>query len=740
MTVKSRSLVYRLTAAITVVLLVCIAAISYLCFQVAAESMEGAAVRNLRQMAAMTASDLDKWIVAQEGALKASTSLATYLGADGKERQVLEPIVRNSLKAILRSSPVFVADVALLDADFKVTMPHKEGLGVVEREEAALRRPEGSGRHLMNLVFSANQNPNLFDLYRPIFTDEALLGFLLVSYRKTVIDHMLMRSALHVEKTSPLQALLVDDKNQIIRHLSLDGSGLVAEQDCGRACTYPPWSAMEMSEMLEVSESLPFSKWQVHFTQPRQVVVSSLHRKIKPWFLAVLLFTAAILYLSHLAVKRTIRPLNGLTARVQHTLDDGHALNAADKKDEVETLAQAFDDLSERLDRTLQELRLARDHAESANRIKSEFLAHMSHEIRTPLTAIVGFSELMKEANPSGQIIERNARHLLALVNDILDFSKIEAQELHLQAEIFEPVAMALEVLESLQAKAGGKHVSLSLNVEGVPAPLSIRADPVRFKQVLINLIDNGIKYTEQGQVQASLTLAPRSDTQGQLTCVITDTGIGMSEHEIHKLFLPFSQLDGRSNKTPGTGLGLAICRRLAQLMDGDITCESKLGAGSRFIWSMQVSFSCERSLPAVPVPTPLGTSPHGKANILVAEDALDSQELLRWVLERAGATVTIVGNGREAIEQAIVHETHDAFDLVLMDIGMPIINGYEATAELRRRGYKRPILALTAHATSVDRDRCSTAGCNDYLTKPIDRLTLLRKINSYMPDFRALS
>ena len=379
----------------------------------------------------------------------------------------------------------------------------------------------------------------------------------------------------------------------------------------------------------------------------------------------------------------------------------------------------------------------ARRAAEAANRAKSEFLANMSHEIRTPLTAILGYAELMVEKSPRGENssesagILRNGRHLLEIINNILDLSKIEADRLEFELSEVNPKEVIGEVVALLKAEAATKGIDLTM-ASGAALPDRVWTAPLRLKQILINLVGNAVKFTKAGEVTIG---GRRSDVPGSFAIEISDTGIGMSKEQLDRLFEPFVQADGSmTRRFGGTGLGLAISRKLARLLGGDIRVESQPDDGSCFTLILPRgpvgvgSFPEGTSQATLAVPADSGTArgePLSGRRILVAEDSPDNRRIISAILRKAGATVTLVENGQEAVEIA----GSQAFDLIVMDIQMPVLDGYEATRRLRQAGYVGPIVALTAHASDSDQQKCLAAGCDGYATKPFSRQTLLETL-----------
>lgn len=418
---------------------------------------------------------------------------------------------------------------------------------------------------------------------------------------------------------------------------------------------------------------------------------------------------------------------------------------------ELRTQQRELQELNEQLHRTV-------GLAESANRAKSEFLANMSHEIRTPMTAILGYADLLLEhgelnkAPPerlqAAETIRRNGEYLLRIINDILDLSKIEAGKMTVELIPCNVCQLVHEVVSLVHVPAATKGLPFQVEYTG-PVPETIQTDPTRLRQILINVIGNAIKFTAAGTVRLIISFLPHAANQpdgdtARMQFDVVDTGVGLAPHEIDRLFQAFSQADqSTTRRFGGSGLGLAISRRLARMLGGDINVvESKPGAGTRVRVTVAAGADAGQKLiqdpmrltlpelPASSAAAPSDPAPLRGLRILVAEDGPDNRRLIRLLLSRAGAEVAVVENGQQAVDTALA-ATNQAppFDVILMDMQMPVLSGYDATGELRRRGYRRPIIALTAHAMSHDREKCLTAGCDDYAGKPIDRHTLFATI-----------
>ena len=391
------------------------------------------------------------------------------------------------------------------------------------------------------------------------------------------------------------------------------------------------------------------------------------------------------------------------------------------------------------------------EEAHQANAAKSTFLANMSHEIRTPMTAILGFTEVLLDAKLSSadranavHTVRRNGEHLLTLINDILDLSKIEAGKLGVERIRCSPIQIIAELQSLMQVRAVAKNLPLRMEFAG-PLPETIETDPTRIRQILVNLVGNALKFTEVGSVRVVTSLV-NADTALRLRFDVIDTGIGLTPEQIAGLFQPFAQVDvSHARKYGGTGLGLTISRRLARMLGGDIDIESQLGAGSQF--SVILPTGSLAGVPMLEDPAAaLGALPETKADappapadrdlhgrILLAEDGPDNQRLITHLLEKAGAQVTLAENGQEALDAALeARDRGEPFDVVLMDMQMPVMDGYQATTLLRRQGYAGPIIALTAHAMTGDREACLAAGCDDYVAKPIKHDTLIGTIQQH--------
>jgi CheY-like chemotaxis protein len=359
------------------------------------------------------------------------------------------------------------------------------------------------------------------------------------------------------------------------------------------------------------------------------------------------------------------------------------------------------------------------------------------------MTAILGYTDLLITENWGRPVnlerlavVRRNADHLLTLLNDVLDLSKIEAGKMRVERIAVSPAQFLADVAELQRPRASGKGLTLDVAYE-TPIPQTIQTDPTRVRQVLINLVGNAIKFTERGGVRLFASIVRDGGGGGVsslLRVKVTDTGIGMDDQQLQAIFHAFRQADtSTTRRFGGTGLGLTISRRLARLLGGDIEVTSKPGQGSTFSVTFDtgpiegVPMTDAFAPPGAartqrPTGPPAGDRPLEGVRVLLAEDGPDNQQLIRTILGRKGADVTVVENGLEACRHAVeAAEAGRAFDVVFMDMQMPVLDGYGATRRLRERGYRGPIIALTAHTMASDRDKCLEAGCDDYASKPID-------------------
>lgn len=379
-----------------------------------------------------------------------------------------------------------------------------------------------------------------------------------------------------------------------------------------------------------------------------------------------------------------------------------------------------------------------KDLAESSSRAKSAFLANMSHEIRTPLTAIIGFSELLLDTNTSPadrlsatQTVIRCGKHLLQVINDILDMSKVEAEKLQIETLAVDVFQVVDDVRSLASVQASGKGIAYNVDYQ-FPLPSTIESDPVRIKQVLFNLVSNAIKFTHSGGVRVRISYITEPNL---LRFDVIDTGIGLSDAQKQNLFKAFGQADASTTrKFGGTGLGLHLSRTLCRKLGGDIIVESAEDVGSIFTATVSAGLSAQKNM-VTQIPRAAEKAPHIQeqakrcGSVLLVDDVDENRQLISLYLRRLGATVTCVENGLHAVSSALSGE----FDLILMDKQMPVMDGLEATALLRSRGYSKPIIALTANVMKDEVEECIKSGCDGFLGKPVDLPVFVATVTRYL-------
>ncbi len=486
--------------------------------------------------------------------------------------------------------------------------------------------------------------------------------------------------------------------------------------------------------------------------------------------LLVALVLAVAFMISRFTIRILIRPLALLQQGIISVREGKfEPIQVSRTDDEIEDLGNSFNRMIDELQRTNREINQHRDLLEerirqrteelenamrtalAASQAKSDFLANMSHELRTPMNGLLGMldvtldSELQGEQRENLETAQRSAYSLLALLNDILDLSKIEAGRMMVEKIPFQLRTVLDDCIKSFQPRAAQKKIALHFNIDAA-APATVMGDPLRLRQIVTNLLSNAMKFTERGFVAVSVRTAPvegSAETQ-QVSVQVRDTGTGIDKDKLNAIFEKFTQADGSiTRKYGGTGLGLAITKRLVELQGGQVTVDSEPGIGSTFTITVpyQVIESADddgNSPNALPEKAAAHAERAARApRILVVEDNIVNQRVVVAVLRRKNYHIELAADGREALG---LLESSESFDLVLMDIQMPVLDGLETTRLIRKdtRWTALPILAMTAHAMNGDRERCLQAGMNGYISKPIQASHLIATIERALAEAAA--
>ncbi|MBN1819056.1 MAG: response regulator, partial [Sedimentisphaerales bacterium] len=411
------------------------------------------------------------------------------------------------------------------------------------------------------------------------------------------------------------------------------------------------------------------------------------------------------------------------------------------KEDAAEAWAQT-EMVNRKLELAAEQAKLMANEAIQASKSKSEFLANMSHEIRTPMNAIIGFSDVLIEEGLTDEqkqyveMIRSSGRHLLGLINDILDFSKIEAGKLETEIIDCSPVDLIEQVESFIRPSAEAKKLAFQVDL-AEELPSLVRTDPARVRQCLVNLLTNAVKFTDQGHVALRVQLEHKQEALF-LRFDVEDTGIGIEEEKLAEIFTAFSQADtSHTRRFGGTGLGLTITRQLAQLLGGSVTVQSQPKEGTLFTLRIPANIELHehpllrKSVSPDENPSSPETDVHFAGRVLVAEDNPANQMLIKALLNRLGLTITVAQDGAQVMELVRQHE----YDIIFMDMQMPVMNGYEATRRLRQFGFAKPIVAVTANAMKGDDKKCLRAGCDHYLSKPMERDRLMEILREHLPQ-----
>ena len=635
--------------------------------------------------------------------------------------------------ASIRSLPIFARRRMSLSCNFvlliiiilAVTMSVSAWLNYRSENQALLDQLETKGALLGNFVANVSQ--------------EAILGFDLILLEQYMEDITREQDIIYARIINTDQQNLAMIVRNITPYLQ-DPAPKSNEQMIGQASMHE--DVIDMRFPIMFDEQL-LGTVQIGMTKRRINAQSwsALKNQLLHSGLIILILSLAI---TSVFRRKALLPIQELihSAECVARGELDHKVRV-DSHDEFARLAESFNQMTYALKNSLEEKDRTMKQLRKATRAKSEFLANMSHEIRTPLTAILGYAETLTypdtDSSTRKQGIEailKNGSHLQRIINEILDLSKIEANRLEVEKIEVSPLKVVQDIEALVSMHAMGKGLKCSIQYK-FPIPATILSDPIRIKQILLNLCNNAVKFTESGGITLEIGFDPG---QNKLHMGVVDTGIGLGENEIKRIFDPFTQADSSTTRRyGGTGLGLTLSRQLARMLGGDLTVTSRRGEGSRFILTLDTGPVAKEQLIFREEDIPIrddharltgDLAPQLSGEVLLAEDTVDNQRLLELQLRRIGARVTIVDNGQHAVE---ITQSR-AFDLILMDMQMPLLDGLSAVEQIRDHGYHKPIVALTANAMKEFRDICIQAGCDDFISKPVEWEQFRLVLGRYLP------
>ena len=648
----------------------------------------------------------------------------------------------------------------MINQSVEMLIPYRYRESHVHRRNAYLASPVSKKMGARSDIFALHKNGDEIPVDLGLNTVETDNGTFVVAVIADISNYKNAEKKLQLlneslQETQSICRSLIDQSVNFVGVLTLDGKILDANRTALQAAGID----------FESIKGMPFweTAWWTHSVELQEKLKNAI-KEAASGNSVEFEATHPVHDGKHVHITFSLKPVFDESGNVLYLIPEGRDITQHKLREaELNELLTKLDSSNAQLETTNQVLKETSEKALAASRTKSEFLANMSHEIRTPMTAIIGYTDILignnerEYASPENlealKIIKRNGTHLLSLINDILDLSKIEAGQIDIETVETSPTAVVQEVFSLMNVRAAEKGLKFCVVWNG-KIPSKINTDPLRLKQCLINLVGNAIKFTQQGSIQIVAYLDTAFPGESKFVFDIIDTGIGMTESQVSKLFTAFSQADtSMTRRFGGTGLGLFISRRLAELMGGNVSCRSTAGVGSTFSLSVATG-----RLDGVPLINPndeldkpnhvVDEENHNEhqvesnnltgCRVLFAEDGIDNQRLISFVLKKAGAVVTVVDNGRLAVERltqdgSINSDLVDPspYDIILMDMQMPEMDGYSAAALLKQKGSQVPIIALTAHAMTGEREKCLRAGCDDYATKPIDRPKLISTIQN---------